>query len=40
VGLCGTLSLAQNDYVEFWLETNNGTNITVQKGCMLVRVLG
>ena len=40
VALCGSLSLAQNDYVEIWLETNNGTNITITKGCMIVRVLG
>jgi len=40
LGLSVALTLEQNDYVEIWLETTNGDNLTIEKGQMVVSVLG
>jgi len=37
---CGTILLDTNDYVELWLETDTGDDLTVRSGSMLVSVLG
>lgn len=37
---CGTTELATDDYLEIWLETDTGDDLTVRAGSLLVSVLG
>lgn len=34
------VTLALNDYVELWLETDNGDNLTIESGVLSAKVLG
>jgi len=38
--IIGVVSLATTDYVELWLETDDGDTLTLENACMIVRVLG
>jgi hypothetical protein len=40
IASCITVELAEDDYVEAWIETNNGVDIDVEHGCLIARVLG
>jgi len=33
-------TLAQNDYIEFWVETDNGDDLTIEAGVLSVHVIG
>jgi hypothetical protein len=37
--IAGTVRLAENDYVELWVETDNGGDLTVEDACVVVSVL-
>ena len=40
IPICGAFNLSTGDYVELWLETANGDNITIIGGQMVISVLG
>jgi hypothetical protein len=40
LSLTGTVELAQNDYLEVWLETDTGDDVTLQVAQMTVKVAG
>jgi len=40
ISLTGAVTLEQNDYVEIWVETVNGDNLTIALGQMVISVLG
>jgi hypothetical protein len=39
VEIVGTISLAQNDYVEIWIESTADNDLTIVEGCMIVSLL-
>lgn len=40
IAVMGIASLSTNDYVEMWLETDDGNSLTIEYGCVATMVLG
>lgn len=40
IPLLGAVPMSENDYVELWIETVNGDNMTITKGQIIINVLG